>query len=211
MPVNWKIANDTFGENYHFASLHKNTLGNLLHSDVATYDEYGRNHRIVVASRYLDAMREQPESSWRITDGAVIAYYLFPNTQLVVLNGMLALARIFPHRKDVGKSITRVSHFALAQPAAQAEDTSGAQVLNAQNLYQADVSQRMEFTLEATAELFVSTVEHEDYYMGTKSQEAANSGLVEYFLFGRNEPALHHFHNNYRSALGQPPLAEYTP
>ncbi|MGD9602794.1 MAG: aromatic ring-hydroxylating dioxygenase subunit alpha, partial [Gammaproteobacteria bacterium] len=42
MPVNWKIANDTFGENYHFASLHKNTLGNLLHSDVATYDEYGR-------------------------------------------------------------------------------------------------------------------------------------------------------------------------
>ena len=25
-------------------------------------------------------------------------------------------------------------------------------------------------------------------------------------ILGRNEPALHHFHNNYREALGQPPL-----
>lgn len=43
--------------------------------------------------------------------------------------------------------------------------------------------------------------------MGTKSQEAANSGLVDCFVFGRNGPALHHFRNNHRSALGQPPLA----
>lgn len=209
MPVNWKIANDTFGEVYHFATLHKNTLANLLHGDTATYREYGRNHRICLASRYLDAMREQPESNWSLTDGAVVAYYLFPNVQIVVLNRMIALARIFPDPKDVGKSITRVAHYAIPHVAAHVVDTEEVQRITGDNIYQADTSRRIEFNMEATAELFVSTVEHEDYYMGIKSQEAANSGLIEYFLFGRNEPALHHFHNNYRAALGQPPLQEY--
>jgi nitrite reductase/ring-hydroxylating ferredoxin subunit len=47
--------------------------------------------------------------------------------------------------------------------------------------------------------------------MGEKTQAAANSAKIDYFLFGRNEPAPHHFHNNYRSALGMPPLEEYRP
>lgn len=28
----------------------------------------------------------------------------------------------------------------------------------------------------------------------------------EYTIFGRNEPALHHYHNTYREALGMEPL-----
>jgi hypothetical protein len=42
--------------------------------------------------------------------------------------------------------------------------------------------------------------------MGEMQQKAAESGLLKEILFGRNEPALHHFHNNYREALGEPPL-----
>ncbi len=211
MPVNWKIANDTFGEVYHFSTLHKDTLANLLHGDVATYKEFGRNHRICLASKYLDTMRHQPEENWSVTDGAVVAYYLFPNVQVVVLNRMIALARIYPDPKKVGQSITRVSHYAIPHIAAHVVDSGEIQKLSGENLYQIDTTSRIEFNYEASAELFISTVEHEDYYMGTRSQAAANSGLVEHFLFGRNEPALHHFHNNYRAALGQPPLAEYRP
>ena len=33
-----------------------------------------------------------------------------------------------------------------------------------------------------------STLDEEDYYMAEKSQQAAASGKVEYFIFGRNEP-----------------------
>ena len=32
------------------------------------------------------------------------------------------------------------------------------------------------------------------------------NGQLKEILFGRNEPALHHFHSNYRAALGQPEL-----
>lgn len=211
MPVNWKIANDTFGEVYHFATLHKNTLANLLHGDVATYREFGRQHRICLANKYLDVMRTLPEKEWTVRDGAVIAYYLFPNIQIVLLNSMLAVARIYPDPDKVGQSLTRVSHYAMPHLESRLSDTTSTQQIKGENLYGADMARPIELSLEASAELFLSTVEHEDYAMGVKSQATANSGLIEYFVFGRNEPALHHFHNNYRAALGEPPLPDYDP
>lgn len=210
-PLNWKIANDTFGEIYHFTSLHKTTVSNLLHGDALGYKEYGRHHRLTLASRYIDAMRQLPEEQWQLSSACAVAYYLFPNIQLVALAGMLVLVRIYPNREKVGQSLSRVSHFATPQIAAMIEAAGRVSKVTAENLYKADTSAQLALDVTATVELFVSTVEHEDYVMGEKTQATANSGKVEYFLFGRNEPALHHFHNNYRSALGMPPLEEYRP
>ena len=42
--------------------------------------------------------------------------------------------------------------------------------------------------------------------MKVMQQRAAETGMLKEIIFGRNEPALHHFHRNYREALGQPPL-----
>jgi phenylpropionate dioxygenase-like ring-hydroxylating dioxygenase large terminal subunit len=208
-PLNWKIANDTFGEIYHFTSLHKKTVSNLLHGDALGYREYGRHHRLTLASHYINAMRALPEEQWKLSSACAVAYYLFPNIQLVALAGMLVLVRIYPNREKVGQSLSRVSHFATPQIAALLESAERISKVTADNLYKADTSAQLALDVTATVELFVSTVEHEDYVMGEKTQATANSGRVEYFLFGRNEPALHHFHNNYRSALGMPPLAEY--
>ena len=208
-PINWKIANDTFGEVYHFASLHKDTLSNLLHGDTLTYREYGRHHRLCLATKYLDVMRNAPESDWSLPMGGVVVYYLFPNIQIVLLAGMVLVARIYPDRADVCRSVTRVAHFATQQMLAQIAAAERTTQVNSENLYNADTSAAMQFDVSATIELFVSTVEHEDYLMGEKTQLAASSGKLEHFLFGRNEPALHHFHNNYRAALGEPPLQEY--
>jgi hypothetical protein len=55
-------------------------------------------------------------------------------------------------------------------------------------------------------EIFDSTIEQEDYQMGETTQQAAESGLIDHVLFGRNEPALHHYHNTFRAALGMPPM-----
>jgi hypothetical protein len=63
--------------------------------------------------------------------------------------------------------------------------------------------------IKATSEVFDSTIEQEDYAMGEGTQQAVESGALPYLIFGRNEPALHHMHNSYRAALGQPPLEEY--
>ena len=42
--------------------------------------------------------------------------------------------------------------------------------------------------------------------MGALQQRTAESGQLKAVIFGRNEPALHHFHRNYREALNQAPL-----
>lgn len=207
--LNWKLANDTFGENYHFSTLHSKTLINLAHSDYATYDEYGRNHRICTATRFIDVMRQQPESEWNFAFGSLAAYYLFPNVQLVFIGGMVVLVRIYPDRNDVARSISRMSHFAMPHVKDALGEVDRATTVKADNVYNPDATARMEFDVSATIELLVSTVEHEDYLMSEKAQITATGGKLEYFLFGRNEPALHHFHNNYRAALGEPPLQEY--
>ncbi len=210
MPLNWKIANDTFGEVYHFNSLHTNTLANLLHGDAMSYKEFGRHHRLCLASKYLDVMRQQPEANWSLPYAGAIAYYLFPNVQLVFLTSMAVLVRIYPNRKITGQSLSRVSHYRAPQIQQLVAPTEQIKAVTGDNVYDANnVSAPMDFDVTAVIELFISTVEHEDYLMGTKTQSAANSGKIDHFLFGRNEPALHHFHNNYRSALGKPPLEEY--
>ena len=203
--LNWKIANDTFGENYHFDALHGERLSNLFYGDATAYDEFGRNHRLTLPSRYIDVMREQPSQQWNVTDAGVIVYYVFPNTQIVLANRIISVFRIYPDRLDVGKSRTQISYYSAQHIGAQQSDSKITK-LDGSNVYDADVSQRLEFNLDTQIEIIKSTLDEEDYYMGEKSQLAAASGKVEYFIFGRNEPALHHFHENYKEFLGQPAL-----
>ncbi len=49
-------------------------------------------------------------------------------------------------------------------------------------------------------------IRDEDYAVAARSQLGADAGNPEYVIFGRNEPALHHYHNTYREALGMEPL-----
>jgi hypothetical protein len=80
-------------------------------------------------------------------------------------------------------------------------------VIGADNVY--DHSARedaTEFSLEASMEIFDSTIEKEDYLMGETTQKSAENGTLDHLIFGRNEPALHHYHNTFRAALNLPPL-----
>ena len=53
---------------------------------------------------------------------------------------------------------------------------------------------------------FVDVIRDEDYMAAARSQRGADSGMIDYSIFGRNEPALHHYHNTYREALDMEPL-----
>lgn len=202
MNLNWKFANDTFGETYHFGKLHKDTLGQLYYGNNLHFEEFGRHHRFVTASRGIDALRELPEEQWQINQGTFVLYHLFPNIQFVTGPETSTLIRIYPHKDGPGRSVTQVSFyysqaaidFAAAQAAEQGE-------FDASKVY--DPSGNRAASIEASLEVFNSTIEQEDYYMGEMQQIAAENGQLKEVMFGRNEPALHHFHNNFREALGQ--------
>ena len=56
------------------------------------------------------------------------------------------------------------------------------------------------------AQIFAEIIRDEDYVMGESQQRTANSGSLERVIFGRNEPALHHYHQTYASKLGDAPI-----
>ena len=207
MKLNWKFANDTFGETYHFGKLHRNTLGKLYYGNNLHLKEFGRHHRFVTANRGIDAMRKLPESQWNIAQGTFVLYHLFPNIQLICDTQSVTLIRIYPDANNPGRSVTRISFYLIPEVAklAAANDAEG---FNAEEVYDYDArsSGGGMASVEASLEVFHSTIEQEDYLMGEMQQRAAENGLLKEIIFGRNEPALHHFHRNYREALGQPVL-----
>jgi phenylpropionate dioxygenase-like ring-hydroxylating dioxygenase large terminal subunit len=205
--LNWKLANDTFGETYHFPRLHKNTLANLFYGDALHYTEFDRNHRFVWATKGIDAIRNLPEESWDYDAATGMLYYLFPNIQLTASTHSCSLIKIYPDAENPGHSITRVGHY-FSQEMIDHSKSSRNQI-SRDNVYDFDArTEDTGFSLEATMEIFDSTIEQEDYLMGETTQQAAESGLIEHVMFGRNEPALHHYHNTFRSALGMAPMEQ---
>ena len=185
-------------------------MSNVFYGDASLFDAYGRNHRLSILNRYVDTIRELPEEDWNIVDAGLLVYHLFPNVQIALFNRVISLFRIYPDPDNVGRSITRMTHYSAQHMATELE---GEEVgsLEGKTWTEADMTKRLEFNLQTQTEIVHGTIEAEDYYMGEKSQLGAASGKVEYFIFGRNEPGLHHMHNNYREALGMPSLEEYRP
>ncbi len=201
--LNWKFANDTFGETYHFQKLHKNTLGQLYIGNNLHLREFGRHHRFVTANHAIRDLRETNQAEWLLSQNAFVLYYLFPNVQLLVAEDNATLVRIYPDADDPSRSTTKISFYfseeAIALFSAAAADGAGID-----DVYDRDAVENS-FGLDGIMEVFYSTVELEDYEMGEMQQRAAESGIIDYVVFGRNEPALHHFHRSFRDALGLPP------
>ena len=72
-----------------------------------------------------------------------------------------------------------------------------------------ELEERLEAALKEDPErvverqkFFGEIIRDEDYVAAAASQVGADSGLQDTVVFGRNEPALHHYHNTYREALG---------
>jgi phenylpropionate dioxygenase-like ring-hydroxylating dioxygenase large terminal subunit len=182
---NWKLAIDTFGETYHFPALHQNTLNFGFHGNVSCYDTFGRNHRFLLCRRAIDVMRHLPREEWNIAVATLPAYWLFPNVQLLPTVDGCFLVRVYPHPTDPGRHTSRIG-FYLREGVSESSEGAEARA-------------QQERTL---AQLFASIIRDEDYVMSASQQATANSGALPEVVFGRNEPALHHYHNTYRAALG---------
>ncbi len=183
MRLNWKLAMDTFGETYHFTTLHRDSLSLDFHGNVQAYDTFGRNHRMTLVRREIDEMRKRPEETWEISQGTFPVYYLFPNIQVNVAPFGFILVRTYPKPGDPAHSISRIGFYSRPDPL----EEFGEQI-------------------RGIAQTFANIIRDEDYAVAARAQIGAEAGVPEYNVLGRNEPALHHYHNTYREALGMEPL-----
>lgn len=109
-PSNWKYALDTYFENYHLPSLHRDSFANIFASGLCLFDTWGPHHRFTFPHRNVDQWIDKPESEWP-SDALPITYRLFPNTIISVgsvskTGGSLTVNRLYP--QSVGESLTRI-------------------------------------------------------------------------------------------------------
>lgn len=185
--MNWKLAIDTFGETYHFSTLHKNTLASTFYGNVQLYDTYKRNHRMSLCMKEIDSLREVPTENWDVLVGSLPTYYIFPNVQLLMGRAGPTLVRVFPRGEDANDSFSKI-HFYVRPEIAEITDEN----------IRRQIGERMQG--------FGSVIRDEDYVAAASSHQGLASGAMENVVFGRNEPALQHYHRTYREALGLAPL-----
>ncbi|MGR8921188.1 MAG: aromatic ring-hydroxylating oxygenase subunit alpha [Gammaproteobacteria bacterium] len=206
--MNWKLANDTFGETYHFARLHRNTLNQLFVGDALACEAFGRNHRAVFPNRSIVSLKSKPRERWRIDHASTVLYYLFPNVQITMSERQVTLFRIYPHPREVGRSITHMSHYFSREALAMIEDAAKT-VIDDSNVYDRNARDGNAIVSpEAAMEIMNSTVDKEDFAMAESTQSTVESGSLPHLVFGRNEAPLQHFHQTFRAALDLPPLEQ---
>ncbi|HYM73563.1 MAG TPA: SRPBCC family protein [Stellaceae bacterium] len=176
--MNWKLAVDTFGETYHLQHLHPDTVSPLFHSNRCTFDAFGPNHRMVAARRTLDDLRKMPEHEWDVFDNTVVICVLFPNTVFTFQRDHVETWHMFPGDK-VDEVVMYVSLY-IPVPVD---------------------NPRSKEHWDRNFDLLMATVEKEDFPTCEGMQLGFGSGAQDAITFGRNEPALQHFHKSITAAL----------
>jgi phenylpropionate dioxygenase-like ring-hydroxylating dioxygenase large terminal subunit len=182
--ANWKYCLDTYGEAYHFSSLHTETFGQSSVSNVALCDTLGPHYRVFFTNRgYADCVGKD-EVEWpELPYGG--SHFVFPNSIVygAPMEGggsMIGMYRLYPG-ESVGKSFTLLSvHRGADVPATTPDETfSGAH------------------------DYIVHVVSTEDYSVSKEGQhnlENAPEGFQ--IVFGRNELALQNTHRHIADVIG---------
>jgi phenylpropionate dioxygenase-like ring-hydroxylating dioxygenase large terminal subunit len=178
--MNWKLLVDTFHEGYHIGFLHRDSLKEILHANVTDFEAFGRNHRLVMPRRKLERLEAQPEEGWDLTWNTTLIYALFPNTLLVVQGDHIELVRIFPSEGRVDRAVMDLALYVPKAPVTEDERTHW----------------------DKNMQLVLDVVTGEDFPASRTIQIGLASGAQTHLVYGRNEPAMIHYHQSMRAALG---------
>ena len=180
--MNWKILVDTFHEGYHIGFLHRQSLGSILHGNVADFEAFGHNHRLTFPRKKLERLKNEPEDSWDLMWNTTLIYLLFPNTVLMLQGDHVELSRIFPCEDRVDRAVMELALYIPRAPTTQEERTHW----------------------DKNMQLVLDVVRGEDFPAGRSIQIGLTSGAQTHTVFGRNEPAMIHYHQSMQAALSFP-------
>jgi nitrite reductase/ring-hydroxylating ferredoxin subunit len=179
-PTNWKSAMDTFGEVYHFAYTHRDTLAQRTVADTMVTDVFGPHQRFAAPTRTITEYT--PDLPPLGVMSLVILIY--PNSTLLISTKSIHLYTVAPGRVP-GESLMRQRFFAPV--GADGEDDREAQL--------------------KTCEFYFEVVRDEDWSKAEAVEAGLRSGANQTLVFGRNELCLHRMHDAWRAGLGLPTLA----
>ncbi|PWE27647.1 Rieske (2Fe-2S) protein [Pararhodobacter marinus] len=170
----WKVAWDGYLEAYHHNTLHAETVGKYTVGNLMLHDTYGPHQRIVFGRKSLKEIARKPETAWADPSEHIrLIHSVFPNTSISGVVGDHALvSQVFPG-PNPDSTLTRQSILCAKKPETDAEKAA----------------------TEGFSQMTLRAVRDEDYNMGFQIQKTLSSKANEAFVFGRNEPALQHYHD----------------
>lgn len=168
--ANWKLALDTYTENYHFSVLHAADFGHKV-KNCALHKRFGDKQQhwyLAWPSKSLEELRDLPESEWGDANSHFsFLYYIYPNTTFALYPETLSVHHMYPG-DAVGDQLTRMKFYSRVP----------------------DPTPEIKEYIEGRLETFYRILQEEDYWVCGGTQEALSAGLLPEMLFGRNEPAL---------------------
>lgn len=144
------------------------------------FEAFGLNHRLTMPRKKLERLKDQPEDSWDLMWNTTLIYSLFPNTILVVQGDHVELTRMFPVDGRVDRAVMDLGLYVPKAPSTQEERNHW----------------------DKNMQLVLDVVTGEDFPAGRSMQIGLTSGAQTHTVYGRNEPAMIHYHQSMRAALG---------
>ena len=176
--LNWKLAIDTFCEAYHLSSLHRTTLAPLIHDDFALFDEFGPHGRMVATRTSISELDGRSLDDRTLLPHATILWFIVPNTVLLHQQDHVQLYQSRPGRTPDEAHLTV-------------------------SLYVPTDSERPDRYWQKNFDLLVDVTDSEDFATAAGIQRGFRTRAQDQVVFGRNEPALQHFHRAVDHLIGQ--------
>jgi phenylpropionate dioxygenase-like ring-hydroxylating dioxygenase large terminal subunit len=183
--MNWKMPYETFLEAYHIFALHRGSLAKEVMSTPMLSEFFGPHGRGLLTGRKAPTLQERDTAEWTFRRHANLVYWLFPNTVLSMpMTGHAELWQFYPGPAPDRTRMT-IRFYAPEPPETEKQQRFWERMI--------------EFTM--------GVVEAEDFGQQVDIQRNIASGIFPERVFGRNEPALIHYHESLDRALGTTTVA----
>jgi phenylpropionate dioxygenase-like ring-hydroxylating dioxygenase large terminal subunit len=181
-PMNWKLVVDGFLEVYHLRFLHPTTIAPYIRTNLAPFEPIGPHGRMVAVRTNYDELRARSPEEIDLLPHVAAIYQLFPNTILIWQADHFETWLVSPAGDDPARSTSHVQLLA-PHPTASADE------------------QRH---WDRNWKVLMDTVLEEDFVASEAIQRGFTAGAQNHLTFGRNEPALQHFHRTLGAVLDAP-------
>jgi phenylpropionate dioxygenase-like ring-hydroxylating dioxygenase large terminal subunit len=186
-PVNWKIMQDAFIDNYHIQYAHPNSAAKHVHTNVQTVEDFGRHARMTSARKSIDKYLEEDPGDEDLSPHVTDGHFLLPNSTLLRQpDDHYELLTFRPHPSDPGRCRMEMQ---LLVPSVEASGKEPA---------------KWQRTWERNWAILLQVLHEEDFPLLRDSQLAVSSADMAGMVLGRNEVVNQIFHRELRKLTAGP-------
>jgi phenylpropionate dioxygenase-like ring-hydroxylating dioxygenase large terminal subunit len=174
---NWKLSLDSFLEVYHLNILHKNSLPGMF-AGLAAFEGFGKHFRFTPIRSSFDQKAIEEGTIESVLPHTTVLYLLFPNTLVLWQMDHIELWHMYPDPTSDERCRMRVFLLVKEPP-----------------------DERATRYWNRNWEVLQNSVWKEDFETMTAMQKNMRTGTLASIVFGRNEFALQHLHDELDKAL----------